>query len=123
MTQNDRVLELALHRGDEGFTRLDFLAPTADDGPPIINVPGRIHDLQKKGHAFVSTIDSELKVSRYVYQEVRSVQAVTLPVGNGRPTSNERQVGGVDLSPPLSQPAPNALFDMPVEQPKRADWW
>lgn len=48
-SQNDRVLAALRHAGPTGITRIDFFAPNVcDGGDPIVNLPGRIHDLQHK---------------------------------------------------------------------------
>lgn len=44
-----RVLHALRKHRDRGITRIDFQAPTIDDGPPVLNFPARILDIKSEG--------------------------------------------------------------------------
>ena len=120
MTQTQRVLKALEAAGPHGLTQADFDNPT-DGQPPIRRLAARIFDLKHSGLIpegyEVYEVRDKNKFQRYMLRRVSSVQAVV--TGNGRPALG--LVG--EANAVSSQPVPNALFDMPVEQPKRADWW
>lgn len=48
-TQTERVVKQLHKRPKTGVTRVDFLAPNVIDGQdPIVNFPGRIHDIENE---------------------------------------------------------------------------
>jgi len=122
MTQTQRVLKALETAGPHGVTQADFDNPT-DGQPPIRRLAARIFDLKHSGlipEGFeVYEVRDKNKFQRYMLRRVSSVQA-GVTTGIGRPALG--RVGEADAVS-SSQPVPNALFDMPVEQPKRADWW
>lgn len=89
MTQSTRILELLHDRGARGITPIDFALPTTDDGPPIMRVAARIHDL--KGRGFGIETDSTGLVARYV-----------LTVDAERGEVLHREVGRVSRPPRFS---------------------
>ena len=53
LTQTQRILRLALERGEDGITAVDFQLPdVADGGAPILRVAARIGELEEDGIHF-----------------------------------------------------------------------
>ena len=53
LTQQQRVLRLALSRGEQGITAADFMLPNVPDGgAPITRLAARIRDLTNDGIRF-----------------------------------------------------------------------
>lgn len=103
--QNDRVLA-ALHANPSGITRVAFQAPDVIDGlEPILNFPGRIHDLRNQGHQIVS----DGRRNRCLIFKLAGAPGQSVTDGG----VFHAAVTSVGQEPPLppAAPEPTSLFD------------
>lgn len=106
--QNDRVLA-ALRANPSGITRVAFQAPDVIDGlEPILNFPGRIHDLRNQGHQIVS----DGRRNRCLIFKLAGAPGQSA-TGGGKFHTTVASTGQPGLSSPSVPAEPVALFDEP----------
>lgn len=127
MTDKQRVLRLALARGDKGLTQVDFMLPNVvDDAKPITRLAARIKDLRDEGIEFV---DGGRRNGMKVYiLDRNSLAKASLPPGpQASPEAGGTQAPGAAPTPdpgvrefssscsPEAGGSEGSLFDMPTK--------
>lgn len=103
MSQWLRVKRALDKAGARGITRVDFLPPTMDGGPPILNMPGRIYDLKQQEYD-ITTFGERDGCDVYLYARYLASDLVA-----------ERQddAGGAQNPDVRVITTPASLFDVP----------
>jgi hypothetical protein len=115
--QWERVQRALDQAGPRGITRVDFLPPVIDGGAPILNFPGRIYDVKKRGYAVVAFGQRD-GCDVFLYSKYVRVGAVDPPLS---PESRAMVERGLEQARRGEFAEAPPLFDVPAS-PRSAIW-